>query len=79
MTTITLDVPDSFYKPLQRIARATQNPVEVVLMIALQASLPSLEGLSSELKQALIQLESLDNHALRKVLLKTVLPKHQQG
>ncbi|MDM8532693.1 hypothetical protein QUF63_16145 [Anaerolineales bacterium HSG25] len=78
MTTIILDVPDSFYEPLQRIAKATKNPVNVVLMTALQASLPSLEGLSVELKQALIQLESLDNQALRKVLLKTILPEHQQ-
>jgi energy-converting hydrogenase A subunit M len=78
MTTITLELPDNFYKPLQRISKATQNSIELVLMTALQASLPSLEGLSPELEQALIHLESLDNDSLRQFLLKTVPFGYQQ-
>ncbi len=78
MTTITLEVPDNFYEPLQRIAKATQNSIEMVLMTALQASLPSLEGLPHDLKQALILLESLDNGSLRQYLLKTVPIQYQQ-
>jgi len=78
MTTITLEVPDNFYEPLQRIAKATQNSIEMVLMTALQTSLPSLEGLPVDLKQALIQLESLDNSSLRQFLLKTVPLPYQQ-
>ena len=39
---ITLSLPDILYEPVRRIAQATHQPVEAVLLTALQASLPSL-------------------------------------
>ncbi len=75
--TITLDLPDNLYKPIQRIARATDQQVETVLLTALKTSLPPLDGLSTDLTQELAGLESLDNDTLRQVLLETV-PDDQQ-
>jgi predicted transcriptional regulator len=76
--TVTLTLPDKLYGPIQRIAEATDTTVEAVLLTALQASLPSLEGLSSELAQELFELEALDNEALRQVILETVPLDQQQ-
>ncbi len=75
--TITLTLPDRLYEPIQRIAQATDQPVEAVLLTALQTSLPSLEGLSDDLSQELIALEALDNADLQLVLLETI-PREQQ-
>ena len=76
--TITLTLPDKLYGPIQRIAEATDTTVEAVLLTALQASLPSLDGLSSELAQELFELEALDNEALRQIILETVPLDQQQ-
>jgi len=75
---ITLNVPDNFYDPIKRMAEAMAQPIESVLLKALQSSLPPLEGLSREITQELTQLEILDNNALRQLLLKTVPKKQQQ-
>jgi len=69
--TITLTMPDSIFQPLQRAAQATNQPVEEMLLTALQASLPSLEGLPPEAEQNLTELESLDDRALWQVMLET--------
>ncbi len=76
--TITLNLPDSIFQPLQRSAKATKQPVESLLLTALQASLPSLEGLPLELRQNLTELELLDDEALWQVLLETVPEPAQQ-
>jgi hypothetical protein len=70
--TITLNLPDSLFQPLQRTAQATKQPVETLLLSALQASLPSLEGLSPEMRENLTGLELLDDDALWQVMLETV-------
>lgn len=70
--TITLTMPDSMFQPLQRAAQATNQPVEEVLLTALQASLPSLEGLPPAAAQNLTELESLNDQALWRVMLETV-------
>jgi len=75
--TITLTLPDRLYQPVQRIARATHQPMETVLLTALQSSLPTLDGLPPDLAQELIELETWDNATLRQVLLETV-PSDQQ-
>ncbi len=75
---ITLNLPDGLFDPVQRMAQATNRSVEAVLLDALQMSLPSLEGLPSELKQELIELETLDNQQLRAVMLETVPLDQQQ-
>jgi hypothetical protein len=76
--TITLDLPDKLYEPIQRIAQATNRSVEAVLLTALQTSLPSLEGLPEDLTQELAGLETLDNDQLRQILLELVPFDQQQ-
>jgi predicted transcriptional regulator len=76
--TVTLTLPDKLYDPIQRIAQATDQSIETILLTALQASLPSLEGLSPELTQELVELEDLDNDNLRQVLLETVAIEQQE-
>ncbi len=77
--TVMLTLPDRLYQPLQRIAQATDQPMETVLLMALQASLPPLDGLPADLAQELARLEALDNGALRQVLLETVPLDQQQA
>lgn len=76
--TVTLTLPDKLYHPIQRIAQANDQSVETVLLTALQASLPPLEGLPADLTQELAQLERLDDDTLRQVLLETVPIQQQQ-
>ncbi|MCP4106920.1 MAG: hypothetical protein GY749_15495 [Desulfobacteraceae bacterium] len=59
------------------MAHATQKPVETVLLTALNASLPSLDGLSPDLAGELTELEAFGTERLRRVLLETV-PSDQQ-
>jgi hypothetical protein len=75
--TITLTLPDNILQPVQRVAQATQQSVEELLVTALQAALPPLEGLPPEVVQPLIALESLDDQTLWWVMLETV-PLDQQ-
>jgi hypothetical protein len=66
---VSLPIPDELYEPLQRLARASHLPLENVLLNALRASLPSLEGLPPEVCEELTGLENLDDPALREILL----------
>jgi len=75
--TITLTLPDHVLQPVQRLAQATKQSVEELLVTALQAALPTLEGLPSDVMQHLVALESLDDQALWQVMLETV-PRDQQ-
>ena len=74
---ITLTLPDQLYDPIRRIAQATNQPLETVLLTALQASLPPLDGLTAEMADELGRLEELDNEALRAVMFE-VAPKAEQ-
>lgn len=76
--TITLHLPDRFYEPIQRMAQAMAQPIESVLLKALQTSLPSLDGLPTDRFAELTQLERMDNEALKRLLLKTVPQEQQQ-
>lgn len=73
---ITVTLPDKLYDPIRRMAEATHQPVERLVVSALQASLPSLEGLSTNLAQELVGLELYDNDALLQVMQETV-PSNQ--
>jgi hypothetical protein len=66
--TITLTLPGDVLQPVQRVAQATKQSVEELLVIALQATLPTLEGLPPDIMPHLIALESLDDQALWRVL-----------
>ena len=74
---ITLTLPDNVLQPVQRVAQATQQSAEELLVTALQAALPTLEGLPPDVMQPLVALESLDDQALWRVMLETV-PLDQQ-
>jgi len=75
--TITLTLPDDVLQPAQRVAQATKQSVEELLVTALQAVLPTLEGLPPSVVQHLVALESLDDQTLWRVMLETV-PLAQQ-
>jgi hypothetical protein len=70
--TVTLELPETIYLPVQRMAEATRQPVSSVLLRALRASLPPLEGLSSSLTAELVNLEKLDDDALWQIMLSRV-------
>lgn len=75
---VSLPIPDELYEPLQRVARAAHQPLEAVLLKALQTSLPPLDGLPPDLNAELTRLENLDDNALQQVLLGTVPVAQQQ-
>lgn len=72
-----VDLTRRYLQPVQRTAHATHQSVEALLLTALQAALPPLEGLSPDVEQHLITLESRDDQALWRVMLETV-PRAQQ-
>ena len=76
--TITLNLPESFVQPLERTMRATNQPIEQLLLTALQTALPPLDGLSPEMVVNLEALELLSDDSLRSVLLETVPAKVQR-
>lgn len=76
--TITLNLPESFVLPLERTMRATNQPLEQLLLTALQTALPPLDGLPPEVVTKLEALELLDDDVLRSVLLETVPANIQQ-
>jgi prophage DNA circulation protein len=76
--TITLHLPDNFLQPLERTMRATKQPLETLLLTALQNALPPLEGLPAEIIANLEALELLEDNRLRAVLLETVPPQMQE-
>ena len=75
--TVTLELPQTIYLPARRMAEVTNRSLEDLLVSALKASLPPLDGLPSELVEDLIELESLDDESLRQVMVSKV-PTAQQ-
>jgi hypothetical protein len=74
---ITLTLPDDVLQLAQRVVQATKQSVEQLLVTALQAALPTLDGLLPDVVQPLVPLESLDDQALWQVILENV-PLTQQ-
>jgi hypothetical protein len=74
---LTLTLPDEVLEAVQRVAQATKQSVEEVLVTALQAALPTLEGLPPDVRHGLSALESLNDQDLWQVMLETV-PLDQQ-
>ncbi len=77
MPQITMTLPEYIYQPVKRVAQSSHKPIETVLLTAINASLPPLDGLSSDLIEELVALETLDSNELRKVLLE-IVPIDQQ-
>lgn len=76
--TITLELPDRFFLPLQRTAKAVNSPIETLLLKALQNSLPLLDGLPDDILKDLTSLETLSNEKLSQTLRETVSVKIQK-
>jgi len=76
--TVTLNLPDNFFQPVRRTAEAMNQTIEEILLTALQASLPSLDGLPEEIVENLTTLETLDDEALCRVMAEKVSPDIQQ-
>jgi len=68
---VTLDLPDRVFQLVQRTAQATNQPIEVLLVYALQASLPPLDGLPEEIMEQLTALEMHDDESLWRVMGET--------
>jgi predicted transcriptional regulator len=64
----TLTLPDELYESIQRNAQATHQPPESMLLRSLRVSLPPLDGLPAAVAKDLLQLEALDDEALRAVV-----------
>ena len=75
---VTLNLPDNFFQPLERTARATRQPIEKLLLDALQNSLPPLDGLPPEFIENLTSLESLEDAELQGIVRETVSLKTQK-
>lgn len=75
---VKLEIPEVFFKPLQRTAKATKQPIEKILLNALQTSLPSLEGLPNDFIENLTSLENLGDEELRKVLTEQVSAENRE-
>jgi hypothetical protein len=64
----TLTLPDELYEAIRRNAQATHEPPESMLLRSLRISLPPLDGLPAAVAEDLVQLEALDDEALRAVV-----------
>lgn len=69
---ITLTLPDSVLQPVKRSAEAVHQPIEELLVTALQSSLPPLEGLPDDAIADLTALETLSNESLSLVMTETL-------
>lgn len=76
--TVSLELPDTIYQPAQRMAKAIQSSLTDVLINALKASLPSLEGLPPTLITELVNLEQLDDDELWQVMLSKLSANQQK-
>jgi hypothetical protein len=70
--TVTLTLPDNILQPVKRSAEAVHQPIEELLVTALQSSLPPLQGLPDEAIADLTALETLNNESLSLVMTETV-------
>lgn len=70
--TVTLELPETIFLPAQRMAKAIRRPVAEILIVALKASLPPLDGLSPDLLAELVKLERLNDKTLWQIMLSQV-------
>ena len=75
--TIALDLPEDIYERLQRMAEATNQPVEEVMFQTIRGNLPpSVDDLPPELRDELASLQGLSDRALW-IIAKEPLPPDQ--
>jgi hypothetical protein len=64
LKTVTLHLPESFYREIAQRAQQGQRTVEEELVAVVTSTLPDIKDLSEELVQALEQLKSLTDEEL---------------
>jgi hypothetical protein len=65
MKTLALEIPDELYERLERIALATRQPLDTIVLKSLQTGAPpDVADVPSEFQAALAELDSLDDNAL---------------
>ena len=69
---VTLNLPEGLFDDVQRIAKASNQPLEEVLLMALRVSLPDISDLPEAVVKDLLLLEKLSDAALKQVMLETV-------
>ncbi len=75
--TIQIQLPAEIYHRLQRVADATQQPLEAVVFQTIQGNLPpSLDDLSPDLQRLVADLQALSDAALWQIA-RAPLPPHQ--
>ena len=75
--TIQIQLPDTIYQRLQRVAEATHQPLEKVVLQTIRGNLPPLlDDLSPELRRIVADLQHLDDTALW-ALAREPLPPQQ--
>ncbi len=74
---ITLELPDSLYRTVTKLAKVTQRPVGEILQESLAHTLPPLDDIPADEADVLARMSTLDDAALWQVS-KSTLPEHQQ-
>lgn len=77
LQTINIQLPDTIYQRLQRVAEAMNQPIEEIVFQTIRGNLPpSLEDLSPELRRVVADLQYLSNEELW-AIAKAPLPSPQ--
>lgn len=71
---LTIYLPDSLFKEVQRIARATGRAMEDILVCAATTRLPTSKGLPEEVADELASLELLNAVSLQEVMRSEMPP-----
>lgn len=78
--TMAIEIPQSLYRRLERLAELSHRPLENVVVQTLNAGVPPLpDDLPTEMRDDLLALEMLDDEALWEVARSVVGPKQQEG
>ena len=78
MTAITLDLPDSLVRQANQAAQLMQCPLEQVLAAVLEAALPGLDDIPSELQARLLEMTWLGDGPLLTIAHSTMPEPEQQ-
>lgn len=74
---ITLELPDSLYLTVSKLAQVTQRPVGEILQESLAHTLPPLDDVPADEADVLARMSTLDDAVLWQASKRT-LPEHQQ-
>jgi hypothetical protein len=78
MTAVKLDLPDSLVQQADQAARLMQRPLEQVFAAVLEAALPGLDDVPSELQTRLLEMTWLSDGPLLTIAHSTLSEPEQQ-